>query len=72
MMTNFDLIANGIKDFIQQYFLKNFDMSIPNFSFVKRALKEQELNQEIVSFKVLEDKVKKSISLNRVNNVYTD
>ena len=39
-MPNFDLIANGIKDFIQQYFLKNFDMSIPNFSFVKRALKE--------------------------------
>ena len=25
-----------------------------------------------MSFKVLEDKVKKSISLNRVNNVYTD
>ena len=71
-MANFDLIANEIKDFIQQYFFKNFHISIPNFSFVKRALKEQELNQEIVSFTVLEDRVKKIISLNRVNNVYID
>ena len=39
-LANFDILINGIKDFIQEYFLKNFDMSIPNFSFFKRALKE--------------------------------
>ena len=70
--SNFDKLANGIKEFIQEYFSKNFDIGIENYQFLKLPIKEAEKKQEILCFQVMESKIKKNISLHRQYNIYSD
>ena len=59
-------------DFIKEFFEKNFNISLENYDFLKKTLKEKNQNSEILSYKVLETKLFKKISVDRKYNFYNE